>query len=381
MRSTRAIIILCIAILSFVLITGGDRLPNQTPENQIYSIDTTLDAVGIVDDKNSMSWVVASPNAIPTAIPGEGQSVSDTLFIDSILTNGGKLSENKNFDFSSKNPSEGLYNIENQKVLTYASTNGAHLVGEEEYTLSVAGNYSTSDGNVRCVFSQNTGFIIPAFCNIVSAKSALLNINSAQVSSKGQIRSVAETIDVPTALNYRLAVSPDQKSGRGYAEGGVKTVFAGSSMEARDGGDANYLAFSSDVNNGTWNKTSSVRTWKDSTSVYGRIRNLQKNFDDPSELGTMFTPPQGQPTVTKVSPTTAPTQCTTGAIKVTNNLLVTGTYYISGFGGGSWGPAILDPGESWTQDGLSPGKYVVIPLTLSPKTYDVTACVTTDVSF
>jgi hypothetical protein len=266
-----------------------------------------------------MSWVVASPNAIPTGAPGAGQSVSDTIFIDSILTNGGKLSENKNFDFKSKNPSEGLFNIENQKVLTYTSTEGSHMVGEEEYTLSVAGNYSTSDGNIRCVFSQNTGFIIPAFCNIVSAKSALTNINTAQISSMGQIRAVAETIDVPTALNYHLAVSPDQNSGSHFAEGGVKTVFAGSSMEARDGGDSNYQGSGSgsDGTTGTWNKTSLVRTWKDSTSVVGQIRHLQKNFDDPSELGSMFTPPQGHPTpVPTITPTQTATICSTGSVTI-----------------------------------------------------------------
>jgi hypothetical protein len=312
-----------IILLFFALvISTADRLPNQTPENQIYSIDTTLDAVGIVDDKNTMSWVVASPNAIPTGMPGPGQSISDTRFLDSLLTNGGKLSENKNFDFNSRNPSDGAFNIENQKVLTYASVDGAHMGGEEEYTLSVAGNYSTSDGNIWCVFSQSNGFIIPAFCNIVSAKSELVNINSAQVSSKGQIRSVAETIDVPTALNYHLALSPDQNSGSQYAEGGVKTVFAGSSMEARDGGDANYLGSGSanDVNNGTWNKTSLFRTWKDSTTVTGQIRHLQKNFDDPSELGSMFNPPQEKNmAVPSIIPTATPSTGNTGSIRLTNN--------------------------------------------------------------
>ena len=108
-----------------------------------------------------------------------------------------------------------------------------HLVGEEEYTLSVAGNYATGSDNIRCVFSTNHGSILPAFCNIVSAKSSLVNVNSAQVSTKGQIRAVAETADVPAGLNYQIAVTPDANSGSGFAEGTVKTVFAGSIMEAR----------------------------------------------------------------------------------------------------------------------------------------------------
>nr|WP_319538962.1 hypothetical protein [uncultured Methanospirillum sp.] len=266
-----------VALVALVAVTGfaaADRLPNATPENQVFSIDTVIDATGAVDDKTTMSWVIAGPGAIPTGILKSGQVIADVTFKDAILTNGGKLAENKNFDFSSKNMGSGLYNIEQQKVLTYASTEGAHLVGEEEYTLSVAGNYANAADNIRCVFSTNHGAVLPAFCNIVSAKSSLVNVNSAQVSTKGQIRAVAETGDVPAGLNYQIAVTPDANSGSGFAEGTVSTVFAGSIMEARDGGDANY-ALSSGA---TWNKTSATNTWKDSTTVTGGIKTMQKAF-------------------------------------------------------------------------------------------------------
>ncbi len=252
---------------------AGDRLPNQTPENQVFSIDTVIDVTGFVSDNTMLSWVIASPGAIPTGILGASQSIADITYRDSIMTNGGKLSMNKNFDFSSKDQSSGLYNVEAQKVLTYASTEGAHLVGEEEYTLSVAGNYASGDGNIRCVFSTSANDALPAFCNIVSAKSSLINVNSAQISTKGQIRAVASDAGVPAGLNYQIAVTPDSNSGSGYAEGTVKTVFAGSIMEARDGGDDNYNSATA-----TWNKTAATNTWKDSTMVTGGIKNFQKAF-------------------------------------------------------------------------------------------------------
>jgi len=258
-----------VALVALVAITGfaaADRLPNQTPENQIFSIDTVIDVTGAVDDKSTMSWVIASPSAIPTGILGATQAIADVTYRDAILTNGGKISENKNFDFNSKNQAKGLYNIESQKVLTYASTEGAHLVGEEEYTLSVAGNYASAADNIRCVFAAANTNVLPAFCNIVSAKSSLVNVNSAQISSKGQIRAVAKTADIPAELNYQIAVTPDANSGSGFAEGTVKTVFAGSILEARDNGTS------------TWNKTSAENTWKDSTEVTGGIKNLQKAF-------------------------------------------------------------------------------------------------------
>lgn len=261
---------LIIALVALIVATGfctADRLPNQTPENQIFSIDTVIDVTGMVDDKTTMSWVIASPGSIPTGILGATQSVADITYRDAILTNGGKLSENKNFDFSSKNQASGLYNIEAQKVLTYASTEGAHLVGEEELTLSVAGNYSSTDDNIRCVFSGSQAAYIPAFCNIVTAKSSLVNVNSAQISTKGQIRGVSATADVPAELNYQIAVTPDANSGSGFAEGTVKTVFAGSILEARDGGSSE-----------NWNKTAAENSWKDSTEVTGGIKNFQKAF-------------------------------------------------------------------------------------------------------
>jgi len=268
-----------LAIVAIVAISGfavADRLPNATPENQVFSIDTVIDATGAADDKSVMSWVIATPGAIPTGILKARQSIADTTYRDSILTNGGKLAENKNFDFNSKSQSNGLYNIESQKVLTYASTEGAHLVGEEEYTLDVAGNWDTADDNIRCVFSTNNGNILPAFCNIVSAKSSLVNVNSAQVSTKGQIRATADTVDVPAAVNYQIAVTPDANSGSGFAEGTVKTVFAGSIMESRDGARETVDFWR---NYGiTYNQTAATNTWKDNTEVTGGIKALQKAF-------------------------------------------------------------------------------------------------------
>ncbi|MDD1729146.1 MAG: hypothetical protein LUQ50_08750 [Methanospirillum sp.] len=268
----------------FVVLTlsGGtiaDRVPNQTPENQVFSIDSVIDVTGAVDDKTSMSWVLASPGSIPEGILDAEQVIADVTYKDSILTNGGKLAENKNFAFDSRDQLNGLYNIESEKVLTYASTEGAHLVGEEEYTLSVAGNYSGTEDDIRCVFSEGNAAVLPAFCNIVSAKSAQVNINSAQISTKGQIRAVAETADIPAEVNYQIAVTPDANSGSGFAEGTVKTVFAGSIMEARDGGDDNYaLDGTTEDGEATWNKTSAENTWKDTTEVTGGIRTLQKAF-------------------------------------------------------------------------------------------------------
>ena len=269
MKFGYAIVLALVALVAVSGFASADRLPVQVPENQIFTIDTVIDVTGAVDDKTTMSWVIASPGSIPTGILGARQVIADVTFRDSILTNGGKLAENKNFAFDSQNKGLGLYNIEAEKVLTYASTEGAHLVGEEEYTLSVAGNFANAADNIRCVFSGSRSPGLPAFCNIVSAKSSLVNINSAQISTKGQIRAVAKTAETPAELNYRIAVTPDANSGSGFAEGTVKTVFAGSIMEARDW--SGYTSSSP-----KWNKTSAENSWKDHTEVTGGIKAFQK---------------------------------------------------------------------------------------------------------
>lgn len=267
------ILFLAITAICLCIATGvgvADRLPNQTPERQIISIDTIIDVVGMVEDSTSFSWTIASPGSIPSGTLGAGQSVASMSYHDSIMTNGGALKLNKNFGFDSGDKGKGGYNLETEKVMTYESVEGSHLVGDEEYTLSVAGNWASSDGNIRCVFSGGGGGL-PAFCNIVSAKSSLININSAQISTKGQIRGVSASSDAPAELNYRIAVTPDSNSGTGYAEGTVKTVFAGSIMEARD-----YDGYENDP--ATWNRTAATNSWKDSTTVSGGIKNFQKSL-------------------------------------------------------------------------------------------------------
>jgi len=291
-----------VALVALVAISGfaaADRLPTQMPENQVFAIDTVVDVTGAVDDQTKLNWVISDKQqytddptnheggSIPTGSLGRFQVIGDIAYKDSILTNGGKLAENKNFGFDSRNQGKGLYNIEAEKVLTYASTEGAHMVGEESLVLSVAGNWATQANTIRCVFSQNNGYL-PAFCNIVSAKSSLVNVNSAQISTKGQIRGTAESAGIPAELNYRIAVTPDANSGSGFAEGTVSTVYTGSIMEARNADDySNVGVTQTGASNplltpqnepyyyNTWNKTSATNTWKDTASVTGGIKNFQ----------------------------------------------------------------------------------------------------------
>jgi hypothetical protein len=104
----------------------------------------------------------------------------------------------------------------------------------------------------------------------VKTKSELVNINSAQVSTKGDLRPTSLTA---LGLDYQIAVTPDSNSGSGFADGTVKTTFAGSIMEARMPNDAPAL-----LDTDTIHTPAATNSWKDSASVSGGIKNMQKSF-------------------------------------------------------------------------------------------------------
>ena len=355
MKYLYAITIVMLVLVAVAGFASADRLPRQVPENQVFTVDTIIDATGQVSDSSSMQWVlddqktkystlsrsstddpflltdeqiadlisagckvtydeygaieqISIPDtllsdyqhSLPDSLLGEdglisyedlydylygtdGYSASTTYdegaihdsklnptetimlmtWTDEIRTNGGKVALNKNIDFDSKNKVAGMSNLQVEKVLTYASTEGAHLNGAESWTLDVAGNYAKTDDTIRCVFASASSTYFPAFCNVVKAQSELVNVNSAQVSTKGAARGVAASGDVPAALSYQIAVTPDSNSGSGFADGTVKTKFSGSIMEARQ----------------KHQTPSATNTWKDAASVSGGIKNFQKVLD------------------------------------------------------------------------------------------------------
>jgi len=365
-----AIVLALVALVAVSGFASADRLPQEVPENQIFTIDTLIDVTGAVSQESEMQWTIISGDQVfngykstdgavytidaatdaailkdwaeawvdkyggatsdyykvlnqgtsawdgnlyylyvpdsylDTVVTSEegaqfagktfrevladiadvtdfvaatstiyaaihdsvllpGEEIAILTWTDTLRTNGGKLALNENIDFDSRNKGKGLNNLEVEKVFTYASTEGAHLVGAEEWTLDVAGNYEKAADSIRCVFASAKSTYFPAFCNVVKAKSELVNINSAQVSTKGSARAVAASGDVPAALAYQIAVTPDSNSGSGFADGTVKTMFGGSIMEAR----------------GTSQKPAATNNWKDTASVTGGIKNFQKTFN------------------------------------------------------------------------------------------------------
>ena len=259
MKFNRCIAIICaVFLIALSGLATADVLPKPVPENQVFSVSSIIEAVGAVMESTSLVWQIgdAGLDTLPDAIgvgpngarvpandpanPGNSirsGSIGYVTYTDSIITNGGQISEVKSFSMDTHAKKDGLFNIETAKVLTYTSQNGSHLMGEESFVLDVAGNWSAGLDDIVCVFARATKGVIPAFCNKVTASSKLQQVTTAQIETVGKLTAVGATANVPAALNYEISVTPDANSASGYADGFFTTTFTVSIMEGRSDGN------------------------------------------------------------------------------------------------------------------------------------------------
>ena len=232
----------------------SDNLPGEVPENQAWTTNSVLEAIGIIVESTSMDWHTSDAGFDILPLPvSKGNaihsgSIAYASYKDSIMSNGGQISEVKTFSLDTHAKTDGLYNIATEKVLTYTSQNGSHLMGEEFYLLDVVGNWSMDFSDLVCVFSKSKSDVIPAFCNKVTASSKLRSITTAQIESTGSAAVIGtdSAAKSPAALQYEIAVVPDTHSASGYADGIVSTTFTVSVMEGRTDGEIKEVPDPSD---------------------------------------------------------------------------------------------------------------------------------------
>lgn len=273
-----SIIILFLLLgINLFQIASADRLPSEVDENQIFTIDTEIKAIGIMSEESSVDWTIDYQRLYVNGDYDYGhihdgklnrtESIAILQWDDSLRSSGGSIAMGKKISYNSKNKASSRYNLQTEKVLTYRTKEGSHLFGEELWSLDVAGNWDLKRENVRCVFADNEPNYFPAFCNIVKAGSSIVNFNTGQLSTRGVSRAVTYYTQYPAALNYLIAVRPDSGM-NSPAMGTIKTNFGGSIMEARNQS----------------NNVSATNNWKETTSATGGIEKFQKKFTYESGL-------------------------------------------------------------------------------------------------
>lgn len=276
-----------IFLLILLIMVGGtsvaDRLPQGVPENQRISVYTVIDTIGMVMESTTLSWQVSDGGLDSLGTPTingrsvKGSSIAYAAYSDFVMTNGGEFSEVKSVVVTTDPQAPGMYNIATEKILTYESVNGSHLMADESYVLDVAGQWSYERDEVKCIFSQGGSSVIPAFCNKATASSKMRGVTSAQVETRGSLTAVGNGVNVPAALNYEISVTPSSKSTSGYADGIFSTVFTVSVMEGRST-TATSAQDAMDKMKGIYNNLSSTLTGIDTTTVSGGVSAFNKVF-------------------------------------------------------------------------------------------------------
>ena len=62
MKFGYAIVLALVALVAVSGFASADRLPQEVPENQIFTIDTLIDVTGAVSQESQMQWTLDSQN-------------------------------------------------------------------------------------------------------------------------------------------------------------------------------------------------------------------------------------------------------------------------------------------------------------------------------
>ncbi|MDD1724222.1 MAG: hypothetical protein LUQ07_03735 [Methanospirillum sp.] len=94
----RVLLVLGVSLLLFGV--SADRLPNQTPETQVFKIDTIIDATGIISDSADLKGFITT-NETHDGVLHKREVLAQVVFSDSLRTSGGEISENRGFSWDS----------------------------------------------------------------------------------------------------------------------------------------------------------------------------------------------------------------------------------------------------------------------------------------
>ncbi len=270
----------CFSSLVFILLVllagtaAADRLPNQTPENQVFSAASSVEAVGSYSGTQALQWTTGYDPAtrgsggLHTGLLDLHEVRSTTAYSEMTETNGGYVSETKTFDPDTRNKATGLFNVESTKTFTYATdaNTGSIAQAAESVTVDNMGEITSTDDVIACPFGPSESVWFPAFCNVVYAKSMSQGVTSAAQSSSAQTRTVAVSADTPAELNYNFDVKPDASAGVGYAMGTFGTEFGISVKEERGWSD-DFIP-----------KPSVSGVYTDKATVSGMVAKLSKQY-------------------------------------------------------------------------------------------------------
>ena len=257
-----------ILLVSAVSVGTADRLPNASKTNNFQVPSTSnLQLIGMMDSSTDVAIYTAQFSNNSTSdgfLTGVGAKVSNLVYHNGMMTNGGYLSQAKDQTFDEGSQTKGSNNIDSAIVSTYATDpdKGSTMSTSEKLTLTTSGNYSPMNQSIHNVLVANILDRYIGGFNSYYESGSDVSLTTGQLATIAQGRSVGNDDTVPAGMRYTLGIHPDSSTGLPYAEGRAATNFVVTNEEGYE----------------NTTNLSSTKTFSDSTSVDGQIFHFGKDF-------------------------------------------------------------------------------------------------------
>jgi hypothetical protein len=154
-----------------------------------------ITTTGSMSETNSLVWTISSDAIDGVLVPGERQST--TVYGDSTQAVGGTTSYSKSFSFDTKSMSQGQYNVESTKMLTFDGTGDGTGTGRA---------ISSENIGIDSMGMPGSNSLWPAFHNTVNAGSSFDLAKGSVVTQAGTRTVTAYPGAAPVALDYGIQV-------------------------------------------------------------------------------------------------------------------------------------------------------------------------------
>jgi hypothetical protein len=232
-------------------------LPPQADEVQNLQIETTVMSTGVFHQTSAIDWeqssellgvnLVERGDIIPEPVfepepplhPG-GEVQSSVTYSEDTQANMGTISFDKSTEVDTRYKLVGLYNVQNERQITFTGIDAGSLLSSEDLTMYNVGTCTRTPS--LCPFSAGEEVPNPPFCSLVEMGSDLSMTKVAAFTSSG-IRNVNKQVptgnwpplanaDDPALARYMIQVT---EMGQAIpSEGLVSAYFRISESEGRN---------------------------------------------------------------------------------------------------------------------------------------------------
>jgi hypothetical protein len=223
-KTALAILITGLFLCGFALADPG--VP-PVQEVQGLSIQTTVIAVGNFDQESEVVITSSSGSSLSDVPPlGPSSTYYQSVYTEDTHSAGiGYISFDKDLNVDTSAKTNGQYNIESVRQISYLGIDAGSIYSSEYLMTSGSGTSQDAAGRMICPFGSES--TIGAFCNKVESGSTF-TMSVANVATQANTRFITKSADSPVELNYNILVTdyasglPSKGSVEAYIKGTIK---------------------------------------------------------------------------------------------------------------------------------------------------------------